>query len=207
MPRTQDTELKNVGLKATLPRLKVLDILRSSPSRHLSAEDVYRRLLEQGSDVGLATVYRVLSQLETAGLLSRNVFDTGKAVFEITFVSATGFRTVKLPAMRVPAWALTTSSSNWALPPNAASVKAAPAKSLPNAVPRTRLRPCTANSTPARFSLPAPSRKAKHGTHLNARWQPDSGGWLRLVDLPQITFAPTFLCVRGLPRGVPEPLL
>ena len=80
MPRTQDTELKNVGLKATLPRLKVLDILRSSPSRHLSAEDVYRRLLEQGSDVGLATVYRVLSQLEAAGLLSRNVFDTGKAV-------------------------------------------------------------------------------------------------------------------------------
>ena len=83
MPRTQHTELKNVGLKATLPRLKVLDILRSSPSRHLSAEDVYRRLLEQGSDVGLATVYRVLSQLEAAGLLSRNVFDTGKAVFEI----------------------------------------------------------------------------------------------------------------------------
>lgn len=83
MPETQDTELKNVGLKATLPRLKVLDILRSSPARHLSAEDVYRRLLEQGSDVGLATVYRVLSQLETAGLISRNVFDTGKAVFEI----------------------------------------------------------------------------------------------------------------------------
>ena len=83
MPGTQDTELKNVGLKATLPRLKVLDLLRSSPSRHLSAEDVYRCLLEQGSDVGLATVYRVLSQLETAGLLSRNVFDTGKAVFEI----------------------------------------------------------------------------------------------------------------------------
>lgn len=83
MSETQDKELKNVGLKATLPRLKVLELLRASPSRHLSAEDVYRRLLEQGSDVGLATVYRVLSQLETAGLLSRNVFDTGKAVFEI----------------------------------------------------------------------------------------------------------------------------
>ena len=83
MPGTKDQELRDVGLKATLPRLKVLEIMRASPSRHLSAEEVYRLLLEQDADVGLATVYRVLSQLETAGLLSRNVFDSGKAVFEI----------------------------------------------------------------------------------------------------------------------------
>lgn len=83
MPTHPDNELKNVGLKATLPRLKVLELLRSAPSRHLSAEDVYRRLQDQHADVGLATVYRVLSQLESAGLLSRNVFDAGKAVFEI----------------------------------------------------------------------------------------------------------------------------
>ncbi|MDO5101670.1 MAG: ferric iron uptake transcriptional regulator [Lautropia sp.] len=80
---TQDQELRSVGLKATLPRIKVLEIIRGSDERHLSAEDVFRRLLEQGHDVGLATVYRVLSQLEGAGLLSRNVFDGGKAVFEI----------------------------------------------------------------------------------------------------------------------------
>ncbi|RST53051.1 hypothetical protein EJI01_13735 [Variovorax sp. MHTC-1] len=67
----------------TLPRLQVLEIFRSSESRHLSAEEVFRRLLYHGSDVGLATVYRVLSQLEGAGLLSRNVFDGSKAVFEI----------------------------------------------------------------------------------------------------------------------------
>ncbi len=83
MPGPQDQELRDVGLKATLPRLKVLEIMRASPSRHLSAEEVYRLLLETDADVGLATVYRVLSQLETAGLLSRNVFDSGKAVFEI----------------------------------------------------------------------------------------------------------------------------
>lgn len=75
--------LKNVGLKATLPRMQVLEIIRTSEHRHLSAEDVYRRILDHGSEVGLATVYRVLSQLEGAGLLSRNVFDGGKAVFEI----------------------------------------------------------------------------------------------------------------------------
>ena len=80
---TQDQELRSVGLKATLPRIKVLEIIRGSEERHLSAEDVFRRLLEQGHDVGLATVYRVLSQLEAAGLLSRNVFDGGKAVFEM----------------------------------------------------------------------------------------------------------------------------
>lgn len=79
----QDQELRSVGLKATLPRIKVLEIIRGSEEHHLSAEDVFRRLLEQGHDVGLATVYRVLSQLEGAGLLSRNVFDGGKAVFEM----------------------------------------------------------------------------------------------------------------------------
>ena len=67
MPGTKDQELRDVGLKATLPRLKVLEIMRASPSRHLSAEEVYRLLLEQDADVGLATVYRVLSQLEAAG--------------------------------------------------------------------------------------------------------------------------------------------
>ena len=75
---TQDQELRSVGLKATLPRIKVLEIIRGSEERHLSAEDVFRRLLEQGHDVGLATVYRVLSQLEAAGLLSRNVFDVNE---------------------------------------------------------------------------------------------------------------------------------
>jgi len=68
---TQDQELRSVGLKATLPRIKVLEIIRGSEERHLSAEDVFRRLLEQGHDVGLATVYRVLSQLEAAGALGQ----------------------------------------------------------------------------------------------------------------------------------------
>jgi len=76
-------DLKNAGLKATLPRKQILEIIRSNEHRHLSAEDVYRRLQDHGSDVGLATIYRALSQLEGAGLLSRNVFDGGKAVFEI----------------------------------------------------------------------------------------------------------------------------
>lgn len=76
-------DLKSAGLKVTLPRKQVLEIIRSSEHRHMSAEDVYRRILDQGFDAGLATVYRVLSQLEGAGLLSRNVFDGGKAVFEI----------------------------------------------------------------------------------------------------------------------------
>lgn len=81
--RLHQAELKEAGLKATLPRMHILQIIRSSESRHLSAEDVYHRILSQGLDVGLATVYRVLAQLEGAGLLSRNVFDGGKAVFEI----------------------------------------------------------------------------------------------------------------------------
>jgi Fur family ferric uptake transcriptional regulator len=79
----QDAELKGAGLKATLPRVKVLEAIRGSQARHLSAEEVYRRLLAQGGDFGLATIYRVLAQLEEAGLLSRNVFDGGKAVYEI----------------------------------------------------------------------------------------------------------------------------
>lgn len=83
LPDLHQAGLKSVGLKATLPRMQVLEIIRSSEHRHLSAEDVFRRICDQGSDVGLATVYRVLSQLEGAGLLSRNVFDGGKALFEI----------------------------------------------------------------------------------------------------------------------------
>lgn len=76
-------ELKNSGLKATLPRIKVLEVFQNSAQRHLSAEDVYKLLLAEGADVGLATVYRVLMQFEQAGLLSRNHFEAGKAVFEL----------------------------------------------------------------------------------------------------------------------------
>ncbi len=76
-------ELKNVGLKATLPRLKVLSLFENSKERHLSAEDVYKVLLTTGEDVGLATVYRVLTQFEQAGLLVRHHFEGGKAVFEL----------------------------------------------------------------------------------------------------------------------------
>lgn len=76
-------ELKNAGLKATLPRLKVLSLFENSKERHLSAEDVYKILLTTGEDVGLATVYRVLTQFEQAGLLVRHHFESGKAVFEL----------------------------------------------------------------------------------------------------------------------------
>lgn len=76
-------ELKNAGLKATLPRLKVLSLFENSKERHLSADDVYRILLTAGEDVGLATVYRVLTQFEQAGLLIRHHFESGKAVFEL----------------------------------------------------------------------------------------------------------------------------
>ena len=76
-------ELKNSGLKATLPRIKVLEVFQKTSQRHLSAEDVYKLLLADGADVGLATVYRVLQQFEHAGLLSRNHFEAGKAVFEL----------------------------------------------------------------------------------------------------------------------------
>ncbi len=77
-------ELRNAGLKVTLPRLKILKVLDSADKRHLSAEDVYRLLLEQGEDFGLATVYRVLTQFEAAGLVSRNNFEGGHAVFELS---------------------------------------------------------------------------------------------------------------------------
>jgi Fur family transcriptional regulator, ferric uptake regulator len=75
--------LKESGLKATLPRRKILELFEASKVRHLSAEDVYRSLLGEGIDVGLATVYRVLTQFEQAGLLSRQNFEHGKAVFEL----------------------------------------------------------------------------------------------------------------------------
>ena len=76
-------DLRKVGLKATLPRLKILEVFENQDARHMSAEDVYRVLLEQGSDIGLATVYRVLMQFEQAGILKRTSFDVGKAVFEL----------------------------------------------------------------------------------------------------------------------------
>jgi Fur family ferric uptake transcriptional regulator len=76
-------DLRKAGLKVTLPRLKILELLESSPTRHLSAEDIYRKLLESNEDIGLATVYRVLTQFEAAGLVSRHHFEDGMAVFEI----------------------------------------------------------------------------------------------------------------------------
>lgn len=76
-------ELKSSGLKATLPRIKILELFQQSAQRHMTAEDVYKVLLNEGSDIGLATVYRVLMQFEQAGLLSRNHFEAGKAVFEL----------------------------------------------------------------------------------------------------------------------------
>ena len=77
------TDLKKAGLKATLPRIRILQILEESEERHLSAEDVYKILLEQGEEVGLATVYRVLTQFESAGLVMRHNFDSGHSVFEL----------------------------------------------------------------------------------------------------------------------------
>ncbi|MFZ4480496.1 MAG: ferric iron uptake transcriptional regulator [Rhodoferax sp.] len=76
-------ELKSTGLKATLPRLKILEIFQKSGRRHMTAEDVFRVLLEDRSDVGLATVYRVLAQFEHADILSRSHFEGGKAVYEL----------------------------------------------------------------------------------------------------------------------------
>lgn len=78
-----EKELKSVGLKATLPRLKILELFEKSEERHLSAEDVYKIMITTGEDVGLATVYRVLTQFEDAGLLVRHHFESGKAVFEL----------------------------------------------------------------------------------------------------------------------------
>src|SRR5690606_15495059 len=80
---TNAENLKTMGLKATLPRLKILELFERSEVRHLSAEDVYRLLLRDNLDIGLATVYRVLTQFEQAGLLQRHHFESGKAVFEL----------------------------------------------------------------------------------------------------------------------------
>jgi Fur family transcriptional regulator, ferric uptake regulator len=82
MARAQ--ELKNAGLKATLPRMKVLDLFQGSKVRHMTAEDVYRLLMDEGMDVGLATIYRVLTQFEQAGLLKRHHFEGGKSIFELS---------------------------------------------------------------------------------------------------------------------------
>jgi len=76
-------ELKSTGLKATLPRLKILEVFHKAKQRHMTAEDVYRVLLEERSDIGLATVYRVLMQFEQAGLLLRSNFESGKAIYEL----------------------------------------------------------------------------------------------------------------------------
>lgn len=75
--------LKSIGLKATYPRLKILDLFQNANPRHLTAEDVYRLLMAEGMDIGLATVYRILTQFEQAGLLERHYFESGKAVFEL----------------------------------------------------------------------------------------------------------------------------
>ncbi|MDH5737403.1 MAG: ferric iron uptake transcriptional regulator [Gammaproteobacteria bacterium] len=79
----QSQELKEAGLKITLPRIKILSILESSDVHHLSAEDVYKRLLENNEEIGLATVYRVLTQFESAGLVVRHNFEGGHSVFEL----------------------------------------------------------------------------------------------------------------------------
>ncbi|MBC7995452.1 MAG: ferric iron uptake transcriptional regulator [Rhizobacter sp.] len=76
-------DLKSSGLKATLPRIKILDVFQHTSQRHMTAEDVFKALLHEGADIGLATVYRVLMQFEQAGILSRNHFESGKSVFEL----------------------------------------------------------------------------------------------------------------------------
>jgi Fur family ferric uptake transcriptional regulator len=79
----ENQDLKNAGLKATLPRIKILSFLESSEVRHMSAEDVYKAMLDSGEEVGLATVYRVLTQFEQAGLVTRHHFEGGHSVFEL----------------------------------------------------------------------------------------------------------------------------
>jgi len=81
---TENQELRKAGLKVTLPRVKILQLLETSETRHLSAEDVYKALIDADEDVGLATVYRVLTQFESAGLVTRHRFEGGQAVFEMT---------------------------------------------------------------------------------------------------------------------------
>ena len=80
---TENQELRKAGLKVTLPRVKILQILESSDNKHMSAEDVYKALIDGDQDVGLATVYRVLTQFETAGLVTRHYFEGGHSVFEL----------------------------------------------------------------------------------------------------------------------------
>ncbi len=79
----ESSDLRKAGLKVTLPRMKILEILETSDTRHMSAEDVYKRLLDAREDIGLATVYRVLTQFEAAGLVSRHHFEGGHSVFEM----------------------------------------------------------------------------------------------------------------------------
>jgi Fur family ferric uptake transcriptional regulator len=81
---SKDQELRDAGLKVTLPRVKILQILEGSEDKHFSAEDVYKALIEANEDVGLATVYRVLTQFESAGLVTRHHFEGGHSVFELT---------------------------------------------------------------------------------------------------------------------------
>jgi len=83
MDKPQPDHLKNAGLKSTVPRLKILSLFELGQERHMSAEDVYKQLLASGDDVGLATIYRVLTQFEQAGLLARHNFEGGKSVFEL----------------------------------------------------------------------------------------------------------------------------
>ena len=83
MTGLQGNDLRKAGLKVTLPRLKILEILEGSTPRHLSAEDIYKKLLDSREDIGLATVYRVLTQFEAAGLVTRHHFEDGMAVFEL----------------------------------------------------------------------------------------------------------------------------
>ena len=79
----ESQDLRNVGLKVTLPRLKILEILENNAMRHMSAEDVYKLLIKEDADIGLATIYRVLTQFEQAGLVKRHHFEGGHAVFEL----------------------------------------------------------------------------------------------------------------------------
>lgn len=79
----ENLEIRKAGLKVTLPRIKILELLEESDQRHVSAEDVYKMLLDRGDEIGLATVYRVLTQFEAAGLVTRHNFEGGHAVFEL----------------------------------------------------------------------------------------------------------------------------
>ncbi|EWH09536.1 ferric uptake regulator [Catenovulum agarivorans DS-2] len=80
----QNTELKKAGLKVTLPRIKILEILQQPENQHISAEDLYKLLLDMGEEIGLATVYRVLNQFDDAGIVNRHHFEGGKSVFELS---------------------------------------------------------------------------------------------------------------------------